>query len=377
MARKLKSDKLLFVATLLLVCTGIVMVYSASAVMAMERFQQPYLFLVKQLAWAIIGLAVLPIVMRIDYRNYRQPAVIWVGLGVAAVALVAVLFGPSRNGATRWLVIGSLGIQPSELAKVTLIIFMAALLERRMDRIDDLTYSLLPVGVVLGGIVGLILLEPDLGTAACVVMIAAVMVFSAGINYRYVFGVFLAALPALYFVIATSEYRRRRVLAFLDPWADPLGDGWQMIQSMIAVGTGGLFGRGLMGGVQKLFYLPEPHNDFIYSVIGEELGLAGASLVLACFCVIAWRGLRAAVRAPDRFGAFLAVGLTTMVVFQAFFNISVVLALLPPKGIPLPFVSAGGSSLLINLVGMGILLNVSQHASPSHVVTTALPPVDA
>jgi cell division protein FtsW len=377
MARKLKSDKLLFVATLLLVCTGIVMVYSASAVMAMERFQQPYLFLVKQLAWAIIGLAVLPIVMRIDYRNYRQPAVIWMGLGVAAVALVAVLFGPSRNGATRWLVIGSLGIQPSELAKVTLIIFMAALLERRMDRIDDLRYSLLPVGVVLGGIVGLILLEPDLGTAACVVMIAAVMVFSAGINYRYVFGVFLAALPAMYFVIATSEYRRRRVLAFLDPWADPLGNGWQMIQSMIAVGTGGLFGRGLMGGVQKLFYLPEPHNDFIYSVIGEEFGLLGTSLVLTCFCVITWRGMRTALRAPDRFGSFLAIGLTTMVAFQAFFNISVVLGLLPTKGIPLPFVSAGGSSLLINLMGMGILLNVSQHASPSHVVTTALPAADA
>jgi cell division protein FtsW len=377
MARKLKSDKLLFISTLLLVCTGIVMVYSASAVMAMERFQQPYLFLVKQLAWAVVGLAVLPIVMRVDYRNYRQPAVIWMGLAVATVALVAVLFGPSRNGATRWLVIGSLGIQPSELAKITLIIFMAALLERRMERIDDVRYSLLPIGVVLGAVVGLILLEPDLGTAVCVVMIAAVMVFTAGINYRYVVGVFLAALPALYFVIATSQYRRRRVLAFLDPWADPLGDGWQMIQSMIAVGTGGIFGRGLMGGVQKLFYLPEPHNDFIYSVIGEELGLIGTSLVLACFCVITWRGMRTAVRAPDRFGAFLAIGLTTMVAFQAFFNISVVLGLLPPKGIPLPFVSAGGSSLLINLMGMGILLNVSQHASSSHVVTTALPAADA
>jgi cell division protein FtsW len=377
MARKLKSDKLLFISTLLLVCTGIVMVYSASAVMAMERFQQPYLFLVKQLAWAVMGLAVLPIVMRVDYRNYRQPAVIWMGLAVATVALVAVLFGPSRNGATRWLVIGSLGIQPSELAKITLIIFMAALLERRMERIDDVRYSLLPIGVVLGAVVGLILLEPDLGTAVCVVMIAAVMVFTAGISYRYVVGVFLAALPALYFVIATSQYRRRRVLAFLDPWADPLGDGWQMIQSMIAVGTGGIFGRGLMGGVQKLFYLPEPHNDFIYSVIGEELGLIGTSLVLACFCVITWRGMRTAVRAPDRFGAFLAIGLTTMVAFQAFFNISVVLGLLPPKGIPLPFVSAGGSSLLINLMGMGILLNVSQHASSSHVVTTALPAADA
>jgi cell division protein FtsW len=377
MARKLKSDKLLFVATMLLVCTGVVMVYSASAVMAMERFNDPHWFLKKQLAWAVMGLAVLPIVMRVDYRNYRQPAVIWVVLALSGLALIAVLFGPRVNGATRWLGLGPLGVQPSELAKVAVILFMAALLERRMDRIDEVGYSLLPIAVVVGAVVGLILLEPDLGTALCIVMIASVMVFAAGINYRYVAGLFLLALPALYFVIATSEYRRRRVLAFLDPWADPLGDGWQMIQSMIAVGTGGVFGRGLMGGVQKLFYVPEPHNDFIYSVIGEELGLLGASLVLACFCVIAWRGLRTAVRAPDRFGAFLAIGLTTMVVFQAFFNISVVLGLLPPKGIPLPFVSAGGSSLLINLVGMGMLLNVSQHASSSHVVTIALPPVDA
>jgi cell division protein FtsW len=377
MARKLKSDKLLFTATLLLVCTGIVMVYSASAVMAMQRFQNPYLFLVKQVAWALIGLAALPIVMRVDYRNYRQPAVIWTALGVAGLALVAVLFAPRVNGATRWIGLGPLGIQPSELAKIAVILFMAALLERRMERIDEVGYSLLPIGIVLGGVVGLVLAEPDLGTAACIVMIAAMMVFAAGISYRYLIGLMLAGVPAVYFLIATSDYRMRRVTAFLDPWADPLGDGWQMIQSMIAVGTGGVFGRGLMGGVQKLFYLPEPHNDFIYSVIGEELGLIGTTLVLACFCVIAWRGLRTAVRAPDRFGAFLAIGLTTMVAFQAFFNISVVLGLLPPKGIPLPFVSAGGSSLLINLMGMGILLNVSQHASPSHVVTTALPVADA
>jgi len=377
MARKLKSDKLLFTATLLLVCTGVVMVYSASAVMAMQRFQNPYLFLVKQVAWALIGLAALPIVMRVDYRNYRQPAVIWTALGIAGLALVAVLFAPRVNGATRWIGLGPLGIQPSELAKVAVILFMAALLERRMQRIDEVGYSLLPIGIVLAGVVGLVLAEPDLGTAACIVMIAAMMVFAAGISYRYLIGLVLAAVPAMYFLVATSDYRMRRVTAFLDPWADPLGDGWQMIQSMIAIGTGGVFGRGLMGGVQKLFYLPEPHNDFIYSVIGEELGLIGTTLVLACFCVIAWRGLRTAVRAPDRFGAFLAIGLTTMVAFQAFFNISVVLGLLPPKGIPLPFVSAGGSSLLINLVGMGILLNVSQHASSSHVVTTALPVADA
>jgi cell division protein FtsW len=377
MARKLKSDRVLFLATLLLLCTGVVMVYSASAVMAMERMNQPYWFLVKQLAWALMGLAILPIVMRFDYRNYRQPAVIWTLLAVAGVSLVAVLFSPPVNGATRWLAIGPLGIQPSELAKLGIIVFVAALLERRMDRIDDVGYSLVPIAIVVGAVVGLILIQPDLGTAACIIMIAAAMVFAAGISYRYVAGLLLAALPIGYFLISTSEYRWRRVTAFLDPWSDPLGTGWQMIQSMIAVGTGGIFGRGLMSGVQKLFYLPEPHNDFIYAVIGEELGLVGTSLVLACFCVIGWRGLRAAVRAPDRFGAFLAIGLTTMVVFQALFNIGVVLGLLPPKGIPLPFVSAGGSSLLINLVGIGILLNVSQHASSRVVVTTALPAADA
>jgi cell division protein FtsW len=376
MARKLKSDKLLFTATVLLVCTSVVMVYSASAFIAMENQGDPYLYLFKQATWALLGLALVPVMMRIDYRTYRQPAVIWTGLAVVSIALVAVLFGHARNGANRWLGFGSLGVQPSELAKIVIILFIAALLERRMDRIDEPTYALLPIGVVLGVIVALILREPDLGTSVSIVVIAAVMIFAAGIDYRYVAAVVLAAVPALYFLLAFSEYRWRRVMAFLNPWADPLGDGFQMIQSMIAVGTGGIAGRGLMGGVQKLFYLPEPHNDFIYSVISEELGLIGASIVLACFCVITWRGLRTSLRAPDRFGSFLALGLTTMVAFQAFFNISVVLGLLPTKGIPLPFVSYGGSSLLINLLGMGILLNVSQHTSSTHVITT-MPTQDA
>jgi cell division protein FtsW len=378
MARKLKSDKFLFTATLLLVCTSVVMVYSASAVLAMERFDEPYYFLFKQAAWALIGLCLLPIVMRIDYRQYRQPAVIWTGFAIVAIALIAVLlFGPKVKGATRWLAVGPMGVQPSELAKIAIIIFTAALLERRMDRIDDVSYSLLPIGLVVGGIVALILLQPDLGTAVTILMISGVMVFAAGMSYGYLGGLFLASIPALYVLLMTSDYRRKRVLAFLNPWDDPLGGGFQMIQSMIAVATGGITGRGLMGGKQKLFYLPEPHNDFIYAVISEELGLIGATIILICFCVITWRGLRTALRAPDRFGAFLAIGLTTMVAFQAMFNISVVLGLLPTKGIPLPFVSAGGSSLLINLIGMGILLNVSQHASSTHVVTMTLPAMNA
>jgi cell division protein FtsW len=210
-----------------------------------------------------------------------------------------------------------------------------------------------------------VLLEPDFGTALSIFAIVCVMIFAAGISYRYILGTALVMLPIMTLVLFAAPYRRKRLFSFLNPEADPLGAGYQFIQSRIAIGKGGIFGQGLMDGTQKLFYLPEPHTDFIFAVIGEELGLIGATLIVACFCVIAWRGFRAAALAPDRFGAFLAVGLTTMVVLQAFFNISVVLGLVPNKGIPLPFVSAGGSSLLINLMGMGILLNVSQHATSS------------
>ena len=218
-----------------------------------------------------------------------------------------------------------------------------------------------PIAIVVGAMSGLILLEPDLGTAASLLMVVGTMVFAAGLNYRYLVGTAIAAAPVLYLLIASSPYRLRRLLAFMNPEADPLGDGFQVMQSLIAVGTGGVFGRGLMGGVQKLFFLPEPHTDFIYAVIGEELGLLGSTTVLLCFCVIAWRGVRIAMRTQDAFGSFIALGVTAMIAVQALLNISVVLGLLPTKGIPLPLVSSGGSSLLISLVGIGVLLNISQH----------------
>jgi len=346
------------------VCSSVVMVYSASAVLAMNRFNQPYFFLIKQAMWAAFGLSAMSIAMRFDYRHYREASFIWMALGVVVFALVAVLFSAPINGSRRWFGIAGFGVQPSELAKLSAIFFIAALLERRMDRIDDIPYALVPIGVVVGGLVGLILLEPDLGTAVTLLLIAVSMVFAAGLSYRYVVGAILCGLPIIYFILMGAAYRRRRLMAFWDPWSDPLGDGFQVIQSLIAVGSGGVIGRGFMAGVQKLFYLPEPHTDFIYAVIGEEFGLLGTTVVLACFVVIAWRGYTIAMQAPDRFGAFLAVGLTTMIAVQAFFNISVVLGLVPTKGIPLPFVSNGGSSLLISLLGMGILLNVSQHAAP-------------
>lgn len=361
MARKLQSDKWLFLAALALVCVSVVMVYSASAIVALERFQQPYLFVTKQVMWSLLGIAILSIVMRVDYRVYKNDTFVWGLLGIVGVLLVAVLFSSPVNGTRRWFGIGIFGVQPSELAKIAAVFFTALMLERRMHRVNDVGYALMPIGLIVGGLVGLIILEPDFGTAVTVLAVAAVMVFAAGISYRYLIGVAAVGLPLLYLVLMSAEYRRRRLLAFLDPWSDPLGDGFQIIQSLIAVGTGGLTGRGLMGGVQKLFYLPEPHTDFIFSVISEELGFIGGAVVVACFAVILWRGMRAALRAPDGFGSFLAIGLTMMLVVQAFLNMSVVLGLMPTKGIPLPLVSFGGSSLLINLLGVGVLLNISQH----------------
>ena len=361
MARKLQSDKWLFVATLALICASVVMVYSASALVALERFQQPYLFVTRQLIWASVGIAVLSIVMRIDYRTYRNDKLVWALLGLVGILLIAVLFSRPINNARRWIGIGGFGIQPSELAKLAAIIFTALVLERRRHRINEVSYSLLPIGVIVGGLVGLIMLQPDFGTSVSLLAVIGVMVFAAGLSYRYLFGTLLLALPALYVILMQADYRRRRLLTFMDPWADPLGDGFQIIQSLIAVGTGGVFGKGLMAGVQKLFYLPEPFTDFIFAVISEETGLIGASFVVLCFCVIGWRGLRTAMRAPDAFGAYLALGITMMLVLQAFFNISVVLGLVPTKGIPLPLVSNGGSSMLINLLAIGVLLNISQH----------------
>ncbi len=374
MARTLKSDKLLFIATLLLVGTSILMVYSASSFLAMTKYQNPYYFLFKQLAWATIGLVVLAAAMKLDYRVYRQPAVIWFGMIAVVIALVAVLFMPARNGTTRWFGIGSMTVQPSEFAKIALIIFTAALLERRMHRIADVKYALGPILIATLVVVGLVLKEPDFGTSVAILIIVGAMIFSAGLAYKYLLGGLVLILPPLAIYAMSADYRMRRLTSFLDPWADQLGDGYQVVQSMIAIGSGGIFGRGLMGSVAKQSFLPEPHTDFIASVIAEEIGLIGITLLIIAFLVIAWRGLRAAVLAPDRFGALLGIGLTTMIAVQAFINLSVVTGLFPNKGMPLPFVSNGGSSLVINLLGMGILLNISQQASTVAAVKTGVDP---
>lgn len=363
MARKLKSDKVLFITALLLVCTSIVMVYSASAVIALKEENDSYHYVTRQAMFAVVGIAALAVAMRVDYRAYRNEKFIYGVLGGVGVMLVAVLFASPINGAQRWLSLGGISLQPSEFAKIACVLLTALVLERRMHRINEPRYALLPIALVVGGIVTLIVKQPDLGTAAALMLIVAVMVFGAGLSYRYVAGAAIVALPLLYILMMSAEYRVRRIMAFLDPEADLRGAGYQAYQSILAVGSGGIFGRGLNEGLQKLFYLPEPHNDFLFAVIGEELGLMGASCVLVCFAVIGWRGLRIALRSEDAFGAFVALGLTAMICAQALFNMSVVLSLLPTKGIPLPLLSAGGSSLLASLIGIGVLLNISQHAT--------------
>jgi cell division protein FtsW len=364
MARKLRYDWLLFVATFALISVSVIMVYSASSFIAQQRFGDSYYFLSKQVTFVALGCLIVAVMMRVDYHVFEQPSVVWSLVGASVLALLYVyLVGAEAKGARRWFGIAGIGIQPSEFAKFAAIVFTAALLERRMDRVDDPREVLAPVGLMLAVVSGLILIEPDLGTAVTLVVAVSVMLFAAGVRWRYVATAALAAVPVMGALLLMKSYRRQRMLAFLDPWQDPQGSGWQTIQSILAVANGGVTGLGLGQGIQKRFYLPEPHNDFIYAVVSEELGMIGALFVLTAFVLIAWRGLVASLNAPDRFGTFLALGLTAMITFQALLNISVVLALLPTKGIPLPFVSAGGSSLLVGFLAIGVLLNVSQHAS--------------
>jgi cell division protein FtsW len=368
MGRTLKSDRVLFLAVLALVCVSAVMVCSASAAAALQRNWDVTRFLFKQLTWVAVGFLLLGVAMRINYRSYRQPFVIWsaVATVVAALALVLII-APEINGSRRWFGVGGIGVQPSEFAKLAVVLFIADLVARRMARVNEPSAVILPVGIVLGVVVGLMLAQPDLGTPAFLSLVSVMMLFSAGLGYGYIIGVAGVAVPVLAALVTLSHRSAElteRFLAWWNPWLDPLGGGFQIIQSFIAVGSGGLLGRGFMQGQQKIGFLPEPQTDFIFAVIAEEFGLIGATIVLALFVVIAWRGYRVAMSMPDEYGGFLAFGLTALLVVQALFNMSVVLGILPNKGLPLPFVSAGGSSMLVSMLAMGILLNLSQHTGP-------------
>jgi cell division protein FtsW len=332
------------------------MIFSASAVMAKERFGSAYEFLVKQLIWAVAGLAVMVLAMKVDYKRLQHPAVVFSFLGFTALLLISVFFLDRAHGTHRWFHVGPVSLQPSELAKPALILFLAWFLENKTRAMDDWRNTLVPAATPTLVFLGLIVFQPDLGTAIACAGI------TAGIRLRYFGYAFAAALLPLYFLIFHVSYRKDRILAFLNPYADPKGFGFHIIQSLIAVATGGITGLGFMEGKQKLFYLPEPHTDFIFAVTAEELGLLGAMAVIILFAIFLWRGTRAALRTQDNFGRFLAVGITSMIVLQAFINISVVLGLMPTKGIPLPFVSYGGSSLFVTLMCVGVLLNITKQA---------------
>ncbi len=369
MPRPLENDRWLFGVTLALCLLGAVMIFSASAVTAEHQYGRPYIFLVRQAAWLILGIFGMFALMRTDYRRLREPAVVCTAVCVVLLMLVGTFFLDKSHATHRWIKFGPIGIQPSELAKLAIILYLAWFLDLKRRNAsamefskDDFLQTILPaVGPILLFVL-LIVLQPDLGTSVDIVLIATAILFVAGLSWKWLVVGGATALPMLYLLISHVSYRQARIMAFLNPDSDPLGSGFQLLQSLIAVGSGGFTGVGLMESKQKLFYLPEAHTDFIYAVICEELGFIGAILVITLFGIYAWRGLRAAFSAPDGFGRLLALGITAMVLSQALINFVVVLGMVPTKGIPLPFVSYGGSSLLVMLLATGVLLNISQQA---------------
>jgi cell division protein FtsW len=360
MAKRVGVDKWIFCITLSLVVIGLLMIFSASAVMAGARYGSAYHFVIRQAIFAVLGLLTMWVLMHVDYRKYNTPKVVFTAVAVTVILLVAAFFGHDSHGAHRWLTLGPLSLQPSELAKPVLVLFLAWWLQHRMGLMEDLRNTLLPAAVISLMFIGLVVKEPDLGTAMVLAAITALLLYLAGMNFKFLGYAALASILPLYFLLFRVKFRRERILAFLNPDADPLGKGFHIIQSLIAVGTGGLHGLGYMEGRQKLFYLPEPHTDYIFANIAEELGLIGTLCILALFIAFGYRGIRAAILSTDPFARLIAFGVTTGILIQAFFNISVVIALLPTKGITLPFVSYGGTSLFITLASIGVLLNITR-----------------
>ena len=349
---------------------GAVMIFSASAVTAEQQYGHAYIFVLRQTVWLVAGLLGMFALMRLDYHRLREPAVVYTALCLVVLMLAGTFFLDKSHATHRWIRFGPVGLQPSELAKLVAILYLAWFLDLRRRATTSLEFSkrdlvqtILPAVVPILVCVALIVMQPDLGTSVDIVLIMTAILFVAGLSWKWLLVGLAAALPALFLLIAHVSYRQARMMAFLHPESDPQGAGFQLLQSLIAVGSGGFTGVGLMESKQKLFYLPEAHTDFIYAVICEELGFIGAALVIALFAVYGWRGLRAAFNAPDGFGRMLALGATAMVLFQSLINFAVVLGLMPTKGIPLPFVSYGGSSLLSMLLATGVLLNISQQST--------------
>lgn len=357
-------DWIMFAIAASLAVFGTMMVYSASAMIAHNESAgaTQFTYFYKQLAFTIAGIFLMFGASRVDYRRYNNPYAVVAVLAVTVGALIAVYGFPEINGARRWIRFGSFSLQPSEMAKIALPLFLAYYLTRNSGRVGDLRATVLPCLACLGLLGGLVFFEPDLGTTIVLCAIFAAVYFAAGAKFLHIVtvvgGLVLIGAAAL----LLAPWRLRRLGAFIDP-CDPdnaAGAGYQVCQSLYAIGSGGIFGEGFAKGQQKLFYLPYPHSDFIFSVVGEELGLFGTLGLVIAFGLLLWRGARAAIKAPDRFGTLLGIGLITGIIVQALFNISVVISILPAKGIPLPFISYGGSSVLVTLVAVGILLNISQ-----------------
>jgi cell division protein FtsW len=362
MPRKVAPDMWLFGVAVMLLSAGVVMVYSASAIVAGDRFHDPYYFLKKQLFWALLGSVAMLVAVRTDYRRLERfvlPALL-----VAGVLLLLVLvppIGQAINGTRRWIRLGPISFQPAELAKLALVFYLAAFVARRHDELGDIRRGLLPPLLIAGAFAGLVLLQPDLGNCLTLVTLTFGLLYLAGTPVRYLGWAIAPALPLLVVAIWVAPYRLRRITAFWDPWSDPRGSGFQIIQSWLAFGNGGLLGQGIGASRQKLFYLPESHTDFIFAVVGEELGFIGAVVFVALFAVLVWRGLRVGLRTAEPFGAYLALGITLLIATQTLLNLGVVTGLLPTKGLPLPFLSFGGSALSMTMLATGVLLNISQH----------------
>ncbi|HVQ37015.1 MAG TPA: putative lipid II flippase FtsW [Pyrinomonadaceae bacterium] len=375
MAKKLHHDKWLFATTVGLALFGVVMVYSASAVMAQRDNGNQFYYVIKQGIWTGIGLAVMLAAMQFDYTHLKDRRIVYGLLLLTTVMLVAVFAFPSVNGARRWIKLSKFSIQPSELSKLSLVIFLSYFLERRAGEMRSFWGTFVPCALVTGMLAVLIVAEPDLGTAMMLIVVFGVLIYTAGARLLHL-GLFaMPALVGLAGLLIFVPFRLRRMIMFLDPWADPQGSGFQVVQSLIAIGSGGPNGLGFAQGKQKMLFLPFAHSDFIFAVVAEELGLVGTLTVLFVFAVFLWRGIRTSLLAPDRFGMLLALGIVSGIVVQALFNMSVVLSLVPTKGIPLPFISYGGSSLVPTLAAVGILLNISQHTTGAISLETLKPAV--
>ncbi len=356
---------MLLFAVLMLIAVSVVMVYSSSSVVALTTYDDSAYFMKRQLMWAVAGLGLLAITMRVDHRHLSDQRLVIALMVISLILLAATLapgIGRMVNGSRRWLRLGMLSFQPSELAKFALVVYMSYFIAKKGERIRDFMNGLVPAYVVILIFLGLAALQPDFGSAVTLAGVAGILLFAGGANALHLGGTVLAALPFIYVAVVHEAYRWRRISAFLDPWADPQGAGHQIIQSFLAFGSGGLFGRGLGEGRQKLMFLPERHSDFIYAVIGEELGLIGSLAVLLLFLIILWRGVKISLAAAEPFSRMLALGITLLICLSGMVNMAVVTGLLPTKGIALPLVSYGGSSLVISTAALGVLLNISKEA---------------